>query len=401
MIAGQATNTHGKLAQLEALRGVAAVIVVAWHFLWAFDPAALGTISGYDGSPALVGSVALAPVDGPAAVTLFFVLSGFVLPLGYFRSGRTDVVVRAAAKRWFRLVCLTLLAVMLSYLLFRFGLYRHREAGALTGSSWLATFGGDHPQLDFHPSFFGALWEGTFLAFLREPDSYVPMLWTMHHEFVGSFLTFFLAVVMARTRVSVASWFLLGAAAIVQFTDPWLIAFVAGTGLAWLMSRLELRLPATASLAAIAVGVFLFGYLEPTGAYAQFPGVYAAHTTRYDRISIHTISALLIMLALLGGSRLGEVLALPVFRLLGRLSFPVYLFHFPLMCSLASGLFIVLRPTMPYAATLAVVAAVYGLTVLGVAYLFARVDETWLGYVNAFSARQFDPRVARTPRAAE
>jgi peptidoglycan/LPS O-acetylase OafA/YrhL len=389
-----ATNTRGKLTQLEALRGVAAVIVVAWHFLWAFDPAALGMISGYGGSPALVGSVAMAPIDGPAAVTLFFVLSGFVLPLGYFHSGRTEIVVRAAAKRWLRLVCLTLLAVMLSYLLFRFGLYRHREAGVLTGSAWLTTFGGDHPHLNFHPSFFSALSEGTFLAFLHEPDNYVPMLWTMHHEFIGSFLTLFLAVVMARTRVSVALWVLLGAAMIVQFTDPWLIAFVAGTGLAWLMSRLELRLPAIASLAAIALGVFLFGYLEPTGAYAQFPGMYDAHTMRYDRISIHTVSALLIMVALLGGGRLGQVLAFPVFRLLGRLSFPVYLFHFPLMCSLASGLFVLLRPGMSYAETVSVVAAVYGIAVLGVAYLFARVDETWLSYVNTFSARLLRPRPA-------
>lgn len=65
MFAAQAANTHGKLAQLEALRGVAAVIVVAWHFLWGFDPAALGVISGYEGSPTLVGSPAMAPVDGP------------------------------------------------------------------------------------------------------------------------------------------------------------------------------------------------------------------------------------------------------------------------------------------------------------------------------------------------
>jgi len=52
---------------------------------------------------------------------LFFVLSGFVLPLGFYRSGRTDIVVRAAAKRWLRLVCLVLLAVLFSYLLFYFG----------------------------------------------------------------------------------------------------------------------------------------------------------------------------------------------------------------------------------------------------------------------------------------
>ena len=30
-------------------------------------------------------------------------LSGFVLPLGFFRSGRVELVVRATAKRWLRL----------------------------------------------------------------------------------------------------------------------------------------------------------------------------------------------------------------------------------------------------------------------------------------------------------
>jgi peptidoglycan/LPS O-acetylase OafA/YrhL len=74
----------------------------------------------------MLGSVSFASIDGPAAITLFFVLSDFVLPLGFLRSGRTELVVRATAKRWLRLVCLVMLAVLLSWLLFRFGLYRHR-----------------------------------------------------------------------------------------------------------------------------------------------------------------------------------------------------------------------------------------------------------------------------------
>src|SRR4029079_2889958 len=109
----------GKLVQLEALRGVAAFIVVAWHFLWAFDPARIGIVDGFDPSTALLGSVGFASIDGPAAVTLFFVLSGFVLPLGFFRSGRTEIVVRAAAKRWLRLPSPGLLAGAFSHLLVR------------------------------------------------------------------------------------------------------------------------------------------------------------------------------------------------------------------------------------------------------------------------------------------
>ena len=72
-------RTESKLVQLEALRGLAAFIVVAWHFLWAFDPARIGIVDGFDPSSALLGSVSFASIDGPAAVTLFFVLSGFAM----------------------------------------------------------------------------------------------------------------------------------------------------------------------------------------------------------------------------------------------------------------------------------------------------------------------------------
>jgi peptidoglycan/LPS O-acetylase OafA/YrhL len=384
-------RTDSRLVQLEALRGLAAFIVVAWHFLWAFDPAKLGIVDGFDQSAAMLGSVSFASIDGPAAVTLFFVLFGFVLPLGFFRSGHTDIVMRAAAKRWLRLVCLVMLAVLLSWLLFHFGLCRHREAAQLSQSAWLDTFGGSHPRQGFAPSLLGAVAEGSLFAFLREPDMYDPVLWTMHHEFLGSFVTFFLAVVICRARAVAAAWFLVVAAIVVQFTDPYLIAFVPGTGLAWLVSRFDVRLSPGAALACIAGGIFLFGYLEPRGAYAAFATMRDPGPARLDRIAIHTVSGLTIILGLIGNHRLGRSLASPPFRLLGRLSFLVYLFHFPLLCSVACGLFVVLQPSMSHQDTLLLVAAVYAPLVIGVGYLFARVDDVWLGWVNRLSARLIAP----------
>lgn len=387
-------RTESKLVQLEALRGLAAFIVVAWHFLWAFDPARIGIVDGFDPSSALLGSVSFASIDGPAAVTLFFVLSGFVLPLGFFRSGRTELVVRATAKRWLRLVCLVMLAVLLSWALFRCGLYRHREAAQLSQSTWLGTFGGSHPRASFTPSLPGALLEGSLFAFLREPDMYDPVLWTMHHEFIGSFVTFFLAMILWRARPAAAAWLLATAAIAVHFTDPYLFAFVAGTGLAWLMSRCDLHLSPSMAVACIAIGIFLFGYLEPRGSYAMFAALQDANPARFDRIAIHTASGVMIIIGLIGNDRLGRSLATPPFRLLGRLSFPVYLFHFPLLCSLACGLFVLLRPVVSLQVTLFLVAAVYTPLVVGVGYLFARVDDVWLRWVNQFAARLTRPEPA-------
>jgi peptidoglycan/LPS O-acetylase OafA/YrhL len=327
-------------------------------------------------------------------VTLFFVLSGFVLPLGFFRSGRTELVVRATAKRWLRLVCLVMLAVLLSWALFRCGLYRHREAAQLSQSTWLGTFGGSHPQASFTASLPGAMLEGSVLAFLREPDMYDPVLWTMHHEFIGSFVTFFLAMILWRARPAAAAWLLATAAVAVHFTDPYLFAFVAGTGLAWLISRSDLHLSPGMAIACIATGIFLFGYLEPRGSYAMFAAIQDSNPVRFDRIAIHTASGVMIIIGLIGNDRLGRSLATPPFRLLGRLSFPVYLFHFPLLCSLACALFVLLRPVVSLQVTLLLVAAVYAPLVIGVGYLFARVDDVWLRWVNQFAARLTRPEPA-------
>jgi peptidoglycan/LPS O-acetylase OafA/YrhL len=379
------------LVQLEALRGLASFVVVAWHFLWAFDPARIGIVDGFDPSATLLGSVSFASIDGPAAVTLFFVLSGFVLPLGFFRSGRSELVVRAAAKRWLRLVCLVFLAVLFSYLLSRCGLYRNQEAAQLSQSAWLGTFGGTHNAPEFNPSLFDALMDGSVFAFLREPDKFDPVLWSMHHEFIGSFVTFFLALLLWRARPLAAVWLLATAATIAHFTDPFLIAFVAGTGLAWLTSRSALRLSVAASFGCIAAGIFLFGYLEPRGTYAAFDLVHDPGPMRFDRIAIHTASGVLIILGLIGNDRLGRSLSTPPFQLLGRLSFPVYLFHFPLLCSLASAMFVSLRPALSYRDTLLLVAAIYLPPVIGVSYLLSRLDAAWLRWVNRFAARLVQP----------
>jgi peptidoglycan/LPS O-acetylase OafA/YrhL len=144
-------------------------------------------------------------------------------------------------------------------------------------------------------------------------------------------------------------------------------------------------------LACVAAGIFLFGYLEPRGSYAAFAVVQDPNPMRFDRIAVHTTSGLLILTGLLGNDRFARTFANPPFRLLGRLSFPVYLFHFPLLCSLGSTLFVLFRPIGSLHETLLIVGAIYASVVFVVGFAFARVDEAWLGWVNRFAARLTKP----------
>jgi hypothetical protein len=61
---------------------------------------------------------------------------------------------------------------------------------------------------------------------------------------------------------------------------------------------------------------------------------------------------------------------------------------------LACALFVLLRPVVSLQVTLLLVAAVYAPLVIGVGYLFARVDDVWLRWVNQFAARLTRPEPA-------
>jgi peptidoglycan/LPS O-acetylase OafA/YrhL len=376
-----------KFAELDGLRGIAALIVVLWHFAIAFLPGRIGIVPPFNPADGIIGSPAFALIDGPGAVILFFVLSGYVLPLGYFHSGRLEVVLRAIAKRWFRLAGLTVTAAIGSYLLFRFNLYHYREAASLTRSDWLGSFGGGDVGGQLKPSLRAAILEGAVFAFLRDANVYDPVLWTMRDELFGSLMTFGLGALLWRCRLWVGMAMLVLVAAITQIVDPRLIAFIAGLALSWANARGRLPVHRWAAPVCLILGTILFGYLEPRGLYAPLGVLSETSGWRYDRIWLHTIGAVLLILGLLNSHRAGRLLASTGGRLLGRLSFPIYLFHFPLLCSLSCWLFLAVRPSLPHEASLAVAALGTVPALFAVGYAFARLDEMWLAQINRVARR--------------
>lgn len=89
-IAPSASTMHGRLVPLDAMRGVAALIVVAFHFS--------AHVGGWS------------PRFGYLAVDLFFVLSGFVIALVYDQRFADGLTIRSfMARRLYRLAPLFLL----------------------------------------------------------------------------------------------------------------------------------------------------------------------------------------------------------------------------------------------------------------------------------------------------
>jgi peptidoglycan/LPS O-acetylase OafA/YrhL len=129
-----------KLIELEALRGLAALVVLFHHFMLGFTPRLHGMF--YPDQPySLFGTPAFAFVNGSAAVMVFFVLSGFVLTVGILKSQRAAGVFVAALKRWPRLALPVMAANTLAELLMAHSLFGNAHTAATTvPSSWLGLF---------------------------------------------------------------------------------------------------------------------------------------------------------------------------------------------------------------------------------------------------------------------
>src|SRR4029077_119189 len=140
-----------KSIPLEALRGLASVVVVLMHAMYGFFPSRAGIFPKFDQSEAINGEWWFFLLNGNSAVFFFFVLSGYVLTKTSIENAEPTLLIRGAIKRWPRLAAPVLVTTIASYGLFVSGLYSYEAAGAITDSPWLATFAYAY-EVPFSPS---------------------------------------------------------------------------------------------------------------------------------------------------------------------------------------------------------------------------------------------------------
>lgn len=333
-----------KLGFLDGVRGVAMLIVVFHHFGLAFFPAInyLDPEKIHLGTGATELIIAKTPLNiffnGGFAVSIFFVLSGFVLSYKFHLSGSHRLLTTYAAKRYFRLFLPVAGSVILCYFLHLSGLFTIKNVGNITKSEeWL---GGLYSNMKGPVDVLKNMFVDVFL---NNDNRYNAVLWTMTIEFLGSLLLFSFLALTGNHKKTIVLHILV--AVLILLTDKkFYAAFILGS----LISRLFVS---GFSFPSGIKGFALKSFLLLTGIYfSSFPqGSFTQQsmwkwldwswTNGYELF--HVLGAFCLLFLICFDTRFRRFFSLKPVLYLGKISFSFYLLHLAVMCSL--GFFIFLQ----------------------------------------------------------
>ena len=403
-----------RLGWLDGMRGLAALQVVLLHYTTAFEPGAVG-LPGAPPSPVAYKIVDRTPLffllNGTGAVELFFLLSGVVLTLSFER--QPFALPLWLSRRIIRLGLPMAAAIGLGFAVLAIWPHAHVAASRLTGSStWLGSFlpsqlalrAAVH-QIAFEGMLFGYLetsllphWMTQLTAITTLHQSYDTPLWTLHIEFVGSVMIMIL-VIMRMVLHRALHFGLCACLCVATLTSP-LLMFVIGH-LAVPVLRGKRKSKAWLGLGA---GCLLIGLLLASGhtyktfdlLFRQLPlfptGPARTALSLQWRIAEVFIFSSAVMLPVIQ-----RFLSLPTIRWLGRLSFSLYLVHFPILFTFVSALFLCLSPFLRYDLNVIACTCCGGVLTL----LAAMAFERWIDMpaIRASHALRIGMRPARPPAA--
>ena len=376
-----------KLIYLDGLKGLGCVMVFLTHFVFAFyygmyhyEPASCHLPGNLD--IAIGKSPLNVFFNGNTAVRLFLVLSGYLLCRGYFLTKDRKRLKKSALKRYLRLMPPVLAVNLAVYFCMRLGLYQNAQAAILACSEeWFAGFN------SFAPSFTGMLKESLYGCFLFGSNDYNGVLWTLRMLFVGAYLDYGLALLVSRSKFR---WLLYGAltAALIR-TDflgiylGYVLCDFMHTDWKWKKRLCGLR-PLNWCL--FFVGVYFMCYPSAGFGYeGTLWGILPFVFVNY----YHILGVLLTVFGVLNLPPVQRFFSMRGFRYLGRISYALYLVHFPVIATFGSWFFLTFHKKLGYNLTgILNLCLISGITVLLSEVLvrwvepLGRKGEAWIGKIR-------------------
>jgi len=375
------SSKTNRFMELEGLRVIAAVVVAIYHMWLIFYP---GTFLGIGTKVAPVQNMRfednlfqtplLAFLSGNFAVGIFFVLSGFVLSVGFFKKKDPNGIKRLASKRYLRLMLPAAASIMIGWLLVQLGTRGITgQVGDITHSGWLLA------QWPAHFDFFRALWEGAVEMFASGEVHYNSALWTINYELTGSFIVFGSLLLFGASRYRWLAYFTLTC----LFLNSWLLGFIAGMVLADLYVNREGLIQALNRKVAyvfLAIGITLGAYpigrvVNPFYKAIKLPGIADSQLTAF----YVTVGAILVVISVLAIPSIRKVLSHRWISGFGKYTYSFYLVHMPTLLLVCTSMFLFALPIGFHKASLIAIAATL-VSLVPLTYLFEK-------YVDAPSIR--------------
>lgn len=370
---GYRPQSPERIIPLEGLRGLAAIIVFLCHWMLGFKPELMGVAPVFSMDQSINGRLWAFLVNGRGAVVFFFVLSGFVLSRAAFIKNRPDQIAKAVIKRWPRLALPTLIATTISWSLTHLNLYYYQQAGTITQSSWLKNFGSDYPHDPTGHSLWSAFTQGAYLTFIRGSCYYDTAIWTMHFEFVASFVIFGLCLLLPLYR-NASPWLVIVPLTVAMFllneASIWYPPFLVGLLAAYILPE-RLKLNTICRWAIVAISLYFLGCQEKIGAYEIFAKINYQYI---DSIGAFLLISVCYDIKLSPGiSRIA--------KFLGALSFPFYLLHLLVICSFGAWSYLWLEKHHIHSPS-SIAGILAFLITVSVSLPFIAVNQRWTRWIN-------------------
>ena len=330
---------NGRLLYLDGVRGIAALSVVVYHFFCVFVPVAIPD------QTASLAAITDTPVgllyNGPFAVMVFFVLSGLVVSNAASKS--KDSLIVSLVARYVRLAVPATVSLVVAGILLALMPDVPRQLASAIPHPW---FTANRIHLEGGPLLRRSLHTEVFQAFKYGGPGLNPVLWTMQFELVGSCCLYVCyRAVGDRFRIPILALSAAACQISMLFPSPhWLERLPSYTG--FFVGALlfeywsKKRLPSIAPLKMFLVGGLLGAMHAGFHARMKLATVWHQFVLGNHDGVLYAVGAAMMIYGCIQSRELRWVFSLPPMKLLGRISFSLYLIHVPLLITGVAAIYL-------------------------------------------------------------